>query len=404
MMGGGSDNPAAGSGGAAIDRHVDHEIVGRFRGQGKREEGIVTEGSGFDTVNSMNSSGAFDSVSSIAHVPCASAPSRIIATTEQHNQEFKILTYNFWIRPFMISLLLNEKPMERISIFEETELKNWDVILFQEVFSDPIGSRAIKRWKEEFGLHIYSMPLSNMQIMKNCAVMDGGISIVSQHKLHECDFTVFKDSSLVGLECLSMKGVIYAIIYPGDGKTGMHLFNTHLHSNYLADGSSESGHDIRRAQMKNVLEFMRLKVLAHPDPKVRSFPVLLAGDFNVNANPDDSAFHSAVPGTNHTQEYVTLIEELTTFTGKRPHDILYERYGRHVSTFLEDNDEATHRLDYLFMFDGQDTIDQNEEVYDLRGSEAVCEIHYFPCTKVAAQSTLSDHAGVSASFPFIQRR
>ena len=160
---------------------------------------------------------------------------------------------------------------------------------------------------------------------------------------------------------------MYALIYPdGKDRPGLHMFNTHMQSNYdLADFALHKS--IRMAQLRECVAFMHRKVLKHTDEKVRSFPVLFAGDFNVNARPN-AASGPCKHNKDHSQEYMEMMEVLACFNGSPPVDVIYEKMRCHPVTCFDgskrlnrdevltpprmyDTFESDGRLDYIFMFD-----------------------------------------------------
>ena len=115
------------------------------------------------------------------------------------------------------------------------------------------------------------------------------------------------------------------------------MFNTHLQANY-DEGAFDLCVGVRKAQLRELVEFMREKVYDNPMAASRDFPVILAGDLNENARPHKLSEVAVVPPTKttvaklsevdgcSTQEYLDMIEILTGFNNKAPTDLLFESH------------------------------------------------------------------------------
>lgn len=210
-------------------------------------------------------------------------------------------------------------------------------------------------------------------------------------------------------------------MYPKGSSQGIHVFNTHLQATYdLKDFEKVS--EIRAKQAVEIIEYMKEKVQNNPDPALRNFPVILAGDFNENARPRNNLCdRSSQEDFYSTPEYVRLIKTLTMFTGEPPVDNLLATARRHgdpehpitfadttgpqrdeVCTekhFYADKYVENSRLDYLFMWPGKAEPDEAVFDFDPTKIDAVVEklSHkpdwYFPGTQ------LSDHYGIASAIP-----
>jgi len=116
------------------------------------------------------------------------------------------------------------------------------------------------------------------------------------------------------------KGVLYAKIKVGS--SFVHVFNTHLQASYgyEFDFNTNPFTAIRNRQLKKLAEFV--KRVTSKD----NYPIMLAGDFNVNAraSPDD--------GTD-SKEYQEMVEILQA-SSYQVYDILKEQNGsKHPVTY-----------------------------------------------------------------------
>jgi len=115
------------------------------------------------------------------------------------------------------------------------------------------------------------------------------------------------------------KGVLYAKVKVGS--SFVHVFNTHLQASYGYEFDNNNPFTaIRNRQLKKLAEFV--KRVTSKD----NYPIMLAGDFNVNAraSPDD--------GTD-SNEYQEMVEILQT-SSYQVYDILKEQNGsKHPVTY-----------------------------------------------------------------------
>jgi len=143
-------------------------------------------------------------------------------------------------------------------------VKDYDVIMFSEVWTTAIGSGCRDALLSRLKTHPYSTP----QVIKPGDGMDGGIVIASKHEITNHEYHVFTgEGACAGIECLVSKGVMYASIKKDDKI--YHFFGTHMQ----ADSGNKS---VRKVQLKQMKKFISDQNIPSNEP------VIMGGDFNVD--------------------------------------------------------------------------------------------------------------------------
>ena len=203
-------------------------------------------------------------------------------------------------------------------------VKKFDLILLQEAFQafSPRTSNFMHRVKDELGYDfVLSTPSSLLgSVLKFKPIVDGGLAILSKGDILQSACLEF-ETKAYGPCRLAAKGCLYALVLHRGSEQGIHVFNAHLQSNY-DEGAFDLCVGVRKAQLRELVEFMREKVCNNPMVASREFPVILAGDLNENARPHKL---SEADGCS-TQEYLDMIEILTGFNKKAPTDLLFKSH------------------------------------------------------------------------------
>lgn len=135
--------------------------------------------------------------------------------------------------------------------------------------------------------------------------------IISKHPIVETREIVFDQGA--HSDKFVTKGVLYAKIKVGS--SFVHVFNTHLQASYGNEFNYENNTytPIRNRQLKQLANFVK-SVTSKDD-----YPIMLAGDFNVNARvaPDDGS---------DSREYLEMIQILQA-SSYQVIDILKEHHG-----------------------------------------------------------------------------
>ncbi len=195
-----------------------------------------------------------------------------------------ILTFNAFLRPFV------PESQDRRAPLMAGQLKGYDVVLLQEVFSD---------WHRDLLLDglAADYPYRTRVVGHDRGFrQDGGVLILSKWPI-EVEFQRRFGKICTGNDCLADKGVIYARIRKGDHR--FHVFATHLQSG--------KGNAVTRTRQMAVIRQL-IDSMALPAWE----PVLIGGDLNTNLYSDtrngdfsrmartlNAAHPAAPPGQRH---------------------------------------------------------------------------------------------------------
>jgi len=232
------------------------------------------------------------------------------------------------------------KSSERSNAFLEHTL-NYDVICLQEIWNPCY--KNVERFARKNNLHVVGSATPSTAHFVNLRVFGGGLMIVSKHPIVDTQQIVFDKGSQA--DRFVTKGVLYAKVKIGSSY--VHVFNTHMQASYgyEFDWSGSNPYTaIRQKQLKRLASFVETVTCKD------KFPVLLMGDFNVNArvSPDDGA---------DSNEYIEMMQILQSPSYKVV-DILKEHHGgEHPVTYGgngvlhgEEIKVGGQRLDFILEF------------------------------------------------------
>lgn len=197
-----------------------------------------------------------------------------------------ILTYNIYMRP--TELFKNGQDI-RARLMPDY-VHGHDVIVFNEAFDDTVRSLLLQ------GLAVEYPYRTNILGTASLGVDDGGVMIVSRWPIIDQAQTVF-GSLCSGWDCSADKGVVYAKVCKNNRP--FHVFGTHMQA-----GQQQMHHDIRRAQLLLIRNFIdNLNIPA-------TEPVVIAGDFNIRR--DAGTPSAAIPhyGNQRTPEFNFIEQDL----------------------------------------------------------------------------------------------
>jgi endonuclease/exonuclease/phosphatase family metal-dependent hydrolase len=179
-------------------------------------------------------------------------------TTEksEYSNELNILTYNAWA---LLPGITAKNTGNRLNTIIEY-MKNYDVIVFQEIF-DPILTAKFRSGLSEEYPYLTEIP------WKLGKLLTGGSFIASRWPIEAQDAIVYDACKSDG--CLAGKGINYAKIRKGSN--AYHVFGTHTHA-YTTD-EDVSVRFSQLAQLKSVIDHKNIPY---------NEPVIMAGDFNVD--------------------------------------------------------------------------------------------------------------------------
>jgi len=188
------------------------------------------------------------------------------------NNQFNVLSYNIFDRPFIVS---HDGQLERTcrvpgEIFKQIGANHHiDIMVIQEAFTN--GCNPGSELRTLFAY--YGFPYSTATVDKSTSLSNGGIFIVSKWPIEFSEQQVFK--SCTGSDCLAAKGVVYARINKkvANQKSTItyHVFGTHFNA---WEGKKQV--KIRLEQAGEVMALINKQRILTTEA------VIIAGDLNVD--------------------------------------------------------------------------------------------------------------------------
>jgi len=232
----------------------------------------------------------------------------------------RLLSYNICVRPPGVSGSSGDDLKDERLKLLLPELASFDIICFQELFDAYSNRRsAMQAALKEYGLrhHVY-LPKRILGIPPK--FVDGGVSIFSRFPIVAWDYIHYRNVVYHTIDALVGKGVLYArielpVYWPADfprkwnrsafpsstvqakqveSQTNaryLHIFSTHMQAGDRPGYEPEAYHaEIRFHQAEEMRDFIARKVADDAGP------VLITGDFNINArispeNPHESRWY-----------------------------------------------------------------------------------------------------------------
>jgi len=230
-------------------------------------------------------------------------------------RKVNILTQNTYMRP---SELFFDDQAVRKNYYDDL-LKNYDAIIFQEMFDDDVRSNMLAQLASEYPYQTTVVDIPNHGALD--PIQDGGILIVSRWPLEAQDQFLFGNNCNAD-DCLAYKGFKYAKI----NKLGVpyHLFNTHMDAfNQQVDVN------IRKSQLLQAKAFIASKSIPVDQA------VIFGGDLNVDKI------------TNKWGEYDSLWTPF--FDAQMPiyDNILNPTWNSATNKYLSSTSDAPEYLDYV---------------------------------------------------------
>ena len=270
----------------------------------------------------------------------------------QKNTELSILTYNTQLMPFYTRVVndLNQPELRAKEI--PHHIKNYDVVVIEELFDRDLRSSFIEGMKDDYPYHTKlvgdtsDLPLS------------GGVMIFSKWPIEKEDQIIYQAND--GVDALAAKGVSYAVINK-NGKR-YHVFGTHT-----VAGNADTAKSARARELVEFDQFIQRMAIPQNEP------VLIAGDFNIDQFTDE----------------VQLL--LSTMHVNLLDNIGY-KYSTDGLTDTMDTSSDRNRLDYVFYLNDHEPAKKAfNKVFVLRALENVNKWPKFD---------LSDHYPVASYFDF----
>ena len=185
------------------------------------------------------------------------------AIPEDSSEVLHVLTYNVFLRAPAFVL---RDGQDRRSRLMAGQLRGYDVILFQEAFSDAYREQLLEGLESDYPFR--SAVLGRDRLFSQ----DGGIVIVSRWPIVHQAQRLFGETCS-GIDCLAAKGVVYARI----DKLGhsYHIFAAHTQAD-----KGEFRATVRRDQMRMIKELIDSQHIPANEA------VIVGGDLNVDLFSD----------------------------------------------------------------------------------------------------------------------
>lgn len=200
----------------------------------------------------------------------------IIAVRKDDPNQFRVLTFNIFQRPFVVSHDGQYVRTCHIPRAIASTLPDLDVVVFQEAFLGGCISKMSVRDTMAYYGFAYSTPtvgaLTHERDYESATLTltNGGVFLVSRWEIVEHKSFVYTNFTYMTADHIARKGVMYAKIRKGNG-TMYHVFTTHMQAQ---DGPEE---DFTRLQQAGEFsDFIKaMKIPANER-------VIFAGDFNAD--------------------------------------------------------------------------------------------------------------------------
>lgn len=196
---------------------------------------------------------------------------------KNQNTDVRILSYNFFLRPYMIKTNADDYKQERLELFTQYMVK-YDIICFQEAF-DNFTHRQFQLIELAGQAGFKYVTRSPSPDLTGKYLIDGGLVVISKFPIESTEFYEFKRS--IFSDSLTSKGVLH--IKLGLPKGSLHLFTTHDQAHYQNDDKviEMANHYIRLRQLVEAKNFINRKLSMVMEP---TDTALFLGDLNVDAN------------------------------------------------------------------------------------------------------------------------
>lgn len=253
------------------------------------------------------------------------------------SHELRILSYNIFMRPYLIKNNANDHKETRLRLIAE-KMVDFDIICFQESF-DIFTHRRQKLLSKahENGFRFFATSPSPSFLMS--ALIDCGLVILSKFPIVQSEFKVFSQG--VHSDSLAKKGILFVrIIVNGHY---VNLFTTHTQASYV----SINPNDAKPSCLKRVKQLFELKKFVDEMLGKVAGPQdlnLLMGDFNVDAldteYPYEFVMSKLDPIIASTIKPIYRNEYDFLFFAMNPpgsrffaKDICLEVYKKHITTY-----------------------------------------------------------------------
>jgi endonuclease/exonuclease/phosphatase family metal-dependent hydrolase len=200
----------------------------------------------------------------------------MLAVQKSDPDQFQILTFNVFQRPFIVS---HDGQYIRTCHIPRTivnTLPELDVVVFQEAFLGGCNKEMSMRETMSYYGFPYNTPTVGAltherdYVSKTFTVTNGGVFLVSRWEILEHQSFVYTNFTFMTADHVARKGVMYAKIRKGND-TIYHVFTTHMQAQ---DGPQED--DTRLKQAGEFSDFIKQMNIPAEER------IIIAGDFNAD--------------------------------------------------------------------------------------------------------------------------
>jgi endonuclease/exonuclease/phosphatase family metal-dependent hydrolase len=254
----------------------------------------------------------------------------------------KIIEYNIWMFPDLVSNLINVSPNKTERAKEIIKIvSEYDIVIFTELFCDTIRNFIINELRK-YGFYYNTQCLGNGETCRKAMKMNGGIVIISKYLILESDTLLFHNISS-GDDSFANKGAVYSKIIINN--VIIDLFGCHLQA-------WRDNVDIRQQQLLELNKFIKSKAS-------KNDYCIIAGDFNVDKSSNIDEYRSMLNILNSTD----LIDS-PAFTINAKNNLLAR--GNTLS-----NDGSSEIVDYILNYNKSKKINLIESgVLHAKASES----------------------------------
>ncbi|EDR22304.1 hypothetical protein, conserved [Entamoeba dispar SAW760] len=304
------------------------------------------------------------------------------------DKPIRILTYNMYLRPMLISAAGHDHKDSRLKAFCKERLKDFDIICFQEVFKELNWRREklLKKAKKAG----FKYRIQTEKPLFPLFLCDAGLVIISRFPIVENQFRMYTRG--IYADAVASKGVLYAKIEVQPEKYIL-VFDTHTQADYTLDPEkARPSRDRRMVHIREYAAFVQEKTTGN------NFPAICCGDFNVNGR-------AGTDGTTESPEYTEFLQNFVIPNGELIDLLLRDNHGIQPVTFgdsfVDENGTETpcdteityesqcmdkSRLDYIFQLKRPN----EDPVISCKN----CRVDKFP-VRGKKYPFMSDHFGVT---------
>ncbi|KRX10020.1 Endonuclease/exonuclease/phosphatase [Pseudocohnilembus persalinus] len=270
---------------------------------------------------------------------------------QKHQNTYKLLTFNMFLRPPLIKNNQDDMKNERLSLLLD-KIEDYDILCLQEVHTK--HKLIYNSLKKGFLYHAES----DDPTFLDGTLVDGGLLTLSKKPIVYSKFQRFQYGVLS--DNIALKGILYTKILIKQDKQNqnyyLHLFNTHLQASYIGHETKVKSTVLTRInQLKTLKAFVDV-MLAQNYSSDKDL-CLIVGDYNVNALCDglpisylEKSKYSYYILSNNGKSQITYGDTVKDQHGKEVLDRNKNQIPK--ETVLTDNEDFCSKqcLDYIMVY------------------------------------------------------